>query len=174
MKTTAKKFAGLCAVSNLNGVISAIAVHQQKSLKMLNAAGRTTVSDADLDQIKTIVTDVLTVRASAILLDPEFGLHALQHRHGKGLFLGYEKTGYDNDVPAAYRKFLIIGRYGVSLKRVLTVSRCFSTSHPSKKKRLMTVNALGLSGSVMSARLSTSRTSSRVLDMTLQAKVNLA
>jgi tagatose 1,6-diphosphate aldolase len=45
------------------------------------------------------VTDVLTTRASAILLDPEFGLDAARHRHGKGLFLSYEKTGYDNQVP---------------------------------------------------------------------------
>ena len=41
------------------------------------------------------MTDVLTKHASAILLDPEYGLPAAQHRNGKGLLLAYEKTGYD-------------------------------------------------------------------------------
>jgi tagatose 1,6-diphosphate aldolase len=100
MITTAKKFAGISAVSNERAVISAVAVDQRESLnKMLATAGYEHIPDAGLDQIKAIVTDVLAVRASAILLDPEFGLHALPHRHGKGLFLAYEKTGYDHEVP---------------------------------------------------------------------------
>ena len=49
----------------------------------------------DLEEFKTLVTDVLTKHASAILLDPEFGLPASKHRNGKGLLLAYEKTGYD-------------------------------------------------------------------------------
>jgi len=100
MKTTSVKYAGISRVSNERAVIAAVAVDQRGSLrKMLAADGRAKVVDQDLDEIKTIVTDVLTPHASAILLDPEFGLDALQHRHGKGLFLGYEKTGYDNNVP---------------------------------------------------------------------------
>jgi len=42
---------------------------------------------------------VLTQHASAILLDPEFGLPASKRRHGKGLLLAYEKTGYDAATP---------------------------------------------------------------------------
>jgi tagatose 1,6-diphosphate aldolase len=100
MKVTSGKYAGLAKVSNENAVIAAVAVDQRGSLKkMLIANGHATVTDQDLDEIKMIVTDVLTPHASAILLDPEFGLDALQHRHGKGLFLGYEKTGYDNNAP---------------------------------------------------------------------------
>jgi len=100
MKTTSGKYAGISKVSNERAVIAAVAVDQRGSLKkMLVADGHANVVDQDLDEIKTIVTDVLTPHASAILLDPEFGLEALQHRHGKGLFLGYEKTGYDNNVP---------------------------------------------------------------------------
>ena len=53
----------------------------------------------DLEEFKTLVTDVLTQHASAILLDPEFGLPASKHRHGKGLLLAYEKTGYDATTP---------------------------------------------------------------------------
>lgn len=100
MKITSGKYAGISKVSNEKSVIAAVAVDQRGSLrKMLAANGHTHVVDQDLDEIKTIVTDVLTPHASAILLDPEFGLEALQHRHDKGLFLGYEKTGYDNNVP---------------------------------------------------------------------------
>jgi len=100
MPITAGKFAGISAVSNERAVICAVAVDQRGSLKkMLDTAGHGRGADAGLDEIKTIVTEVLTIRASAILLDPEFGLHALEHRHGKGLFLAYEKTGYDNAVP---------------------------------------------------------------------------
>ena len=50
-------------------------------------------------EFKELVTDVLTQHASAILLDPEFGLAAAKKRHGKGLLLAYEKTGYDADLP---------------------------------------------------------------------------
>jgi tagatose 1,6-diphosphate aldolase len=45
------------------------------------------------------VTEVLTRHASAILLDPEYGLPAAKHRNGKGLLLAYEKTGYDANTP---------------------------------------------------------------------------
>src|SRR5262249_39737082 len=46
-----------------------------------------------------LVADVLTQHASAILLDPEYGLPASKKRHGKGLLLAYEKTGYDAATP---------------------------------------------------------------------------
>jgi len=45
------------------------------------------------------VTDVLTRHASAILLDPEYGLEAAKHRNDAGLLLAYEKTGYDSSTP---------------------------------------------------------------------------
>ena len=45
---------------------------------------------------KKAVTSVLTKHASAILLDPEFGLPAVKVRaKGTGVLLAYEKTGYD-------------------------------------------------------------------------------
>jgi tagatose 1,6-diphosphate aldolase len=52
-----------------------------------------------MEEFKTLVTEVLTKHASAILLDPEFGLPASKHRNGKGLLLAYEKTGYDANTP---------------------------------------------------------------------------
>ena len=46
-----------------------------------------------------MITDVLTPYSTAILLDPEFGLPASKLRHGKGLLLAYELSGYDNTKP---------------------------------------------------------------------------
>jgi tagatose 1,6-diphosphate aldolase len=96
MKLTPGKLAGLNAVSDSRGVIAAAAMDQRGSLQKSLGQARGATADAhDLEVFKTLVTDVLTQRASAILLDPEFGLPATKHRHGKGLLLAYEKTGYD-------------------------------------------------------------------------------
>ena len=100
MKLTPGKFAGLKAVSNPRGVIAAAAMDQRGSLQKSIATARGGTSDAhDLQTFKTLVTEVLTQYASAILLDPEYGLQATQHRNGKGLLLAYEKTGYDSTTP---------------------------------------------------------------------------
>lgn len=97
---TPGKLAGLKAVSNQNGVISAAAMDQRGSLqKSLGAARGGSATGQDLETFKTLVTSVLTRYASAILLDPEFGLPAAQHRNDAGLLLAYEKTGYDATTP---------------------------------------------------------------------------
>ena len=96
MKLTPGKFAGLKAVSDTRNVIAAAAMDQRGSLQKSLAKERGAAADAhDLEVFKTLVTEVLTQYASAILLDPEFGLPASKHRNGKGLLLAYEKTGYD-------------------------------------------------------------------------------
>jgi tagatose 1,6-diphosphate aldolase len=100
MKLTPGKLAGLKSVSDSRGVIAAAAMDQrgslQKSLAKERGAG---ASGEDLEEFKTLVADVLCKHASAILLDPEYGLPASKHRHGKGLLLAYEKTGYDAQTP---------------------------------------------------------------------------
>ena len=96
MTITPGKLAGLKAVSDARNVIAAAAMDQRGSLQKSLAKERGAAADAhDLEVFKTLVTEVLTKHASAILLDPEFGLPAAQHRNGKGLLLAYEKTGYD-------------------------------------------------------------------------------
>ncbi len=97
MVLTPGKLAGLKAVSNERGVIAAAAMDQRGSLQksLAKAKGVEEVPDSMLEDFKSMVTDVLTQHASAILLDPEFGLPATHKRHGKGLLLAYEKTGYD-------------------------------------------------------------------------------
>ena len=97
IELTPGKLAGLKAVSNERGVIAAAAMDQRGSLQksLAKAKGVEEVPDSMLEDFKSMVTDVLTQHASAILLDPEFGLPATHKRHGKGLLLAYEKTGYD-------------------------------------------------------------------------------
>ena len=98
MKLTPGKLAGLKAVSNERGVIAAAAMDQRGSLQKSLAKERGAAATGhDLEVFKTLVTEVLTRYASAILLDPEYGLPASKHRNGKGLLLAYEKTGYDSN-----------------------------------------------------------------------------
>lgn len=97
MKLTPGKLAGLKAVSNERGVIAAAAMDQRGSLK--KALGPN-AGDKELSDFKIAVAEVLTKYASAILLDPEWGLPAAAKRNkNSGLLLAYEKTGYDKQTP---------------------------------------------------------------------------
>jgi tagatose 1,6-diphosphate aldolase len=97
VKLTPGKLAGLKAVSNERGVIAAAAMDQRGSLK--KALGPS-ASERDLINFKIAVSEVLTRYASAILLDPEWGLPAAEARNSRsGLLLAYEKTGYDKQTP---------------------------------------------------------------------------
>ena len=101
MKLTPGKLAGMKAVSDARGVIAAAAMDQRGSLqKALAKEKGGEVSDAMMEEFKTIVTEVLTPHATAILLDPEWGLPASKRRaKNAGLLLAYEKTGYDKAEP---------------------------------------------------------------------------
>lgn len=101
MKLTPGKLKGLKAVSNERGVIAAAAMDQRGSLqKSLAKEKGSEVSDSMMEEFKSLVTEVLTPHASAILLDPEWGLPASKRRSkNAGLLLAYEKTGYDKTGP---------------------------------------------------------------------------
>jgi tagatose 1,6-diphosphate aldolase len=97
VKLTPGKMAGLKAVSNERGVIAAAAMDQRGSLKKALGPKAT---EQELIDFKIAVSEVLTRYASAILLDPEWGLPAAKARNRKsGLLLAYEKTGYDKQTP---------------------------------------------------------------------------
>jgi tagatose 1,6-diphosphate aldolase len=100
-KLTPGKLAGLKSVSDERGVIAAAAMDQRGSLKksLAKEKGVAEMPDSALEEFKVLVTSVLTKHASAILLDPEYGLPASKQRNGKGLLLAYEKTGYDAATP---------------------------------------------------------------------------
>lgn len=94
----------LKALSNEKGIISAAAMDQrgslQKSIATAKGVDVKAVTPEMMSEFKTAVTRVLTPHASAILLDPEFGLDAAKARSSNaGLLLAYEETGYDNTQP---------------------------------------------------------------------------
>ena len=97
---TKGKFAGIQACADDNGVIAAAAMDQRGSLKKAIAKARGSEVDNDsLTEFKSVITRVLTKHATAILMDPEYGLPALDQRApGTGVLLAYEKTGYDVSV----------------------------------------------------------------------------
>jgi tagatose 1,6-diphosphate aldolase len=101
MKLSPGKLAGLNRVSTDRGIIAAAAMDQRGSLqKSLAKEKGSPVTDANMEEFKSLVTEVLTPHASAILLDPEWGLPASKHRaKNAGLLLAYEKTGYDKTGP---------------------------------------------------------------------------
>src|SRR5213082_3754708 len=97
MKLTPGKLKGMKAVSDPRGVIAAAAMDQRGSLqKALAKEKGGEITDSMMEEFKSIVAEVLTPHASAILLDPEWGLPASRGRaRNAGLLLAYEKTGYD-------------------------------------------------------------------------------
>jgi tagatose 1,6-diphosphate aldolase len=101
VKLTPGKLAGMKAVANDRGVIAAAAMDQRGSLKKaLGKEKGADVGDDEMVEFKSLVTEVLTKHASAILLDPEWGIPASKRRaRGSGLLLAYEKTGYDAQTP---------------------------------------------------------------------------
>ena len=99
---TRGKFDGITAIANEDGVISAAAMDQrgslQKSIGKARGDGGVATGE-DLAEFKRVITKVLTPHASAILMDPEYGLEALEEKApGTGVLLAYEKTGYDATV----------------------------------------------------------------------------
>jgi len=104
MKITPGKQKGLQAVSDSRGVIAAAAMDQRGSLKSAIAkdkgVDKNAVTSQMLEEFKSTVVRVLTPYASAILLDPEYGLPAAKIRaKNAGLLLAYENSGYDNTRP---------------------------------------------------------------------------
>src|SRR6187399_1211862 len=95
------KLAGMKAVADQRGVIAAAAMDQRGSLKKALAKEKgADVGDRDMEEFKSLVTEVLTPHASAILLDPEWGIPASKRRaKNAGLLMAYEKTGYDAATP---------------------------------------------------------------------------
>ena len=104
MKITPGKLRGLEKVSNAGGVIAAAAMDQRGSLKKSIAKDKGidphAVTPEMMSEFKQAVVRVLTPHASAILLDPEYGLQPSRWRSSNaGLLLAYENSGYDNTRP---------------------------------------------------------------------------
>jgi tagatose 1,6-diphosphate aldolase len=120
MKLSEGKLRHLKALSNEHGVIAAAAMDQRGSLQKSIAKEKGVAQDAItpemLSEFKVAVTKVLTPHASAILLDPEYGIPASQARSkNAGLLLAYEESGYDNTKPGRLPDLLP----HVSVKRIV-------------------------------------------------------
>lgn len=78
-------------------IISAVAIDQRGSLKKMIASFQEgPATDQQVQDFKRIVSEELTPYASAILLDPLYGLPAAKARaKDAGWLMSYEKTGYD-------------------------------------------------------------------------------
>ena len=104
MELSRGKIKHLTALSDKNGVIAAAAMDQRGSLRKSIASARgvpqNEITDDMMVEFKVAVSKVLTPHASAILLDPEFGIPAAHARaKNAGLLLAYEESGYDNTKP---------------------------------------------------------------------------
>lgn len=119
LKISAGKQRGLRALANERGVIAALAIDQRSALRKLfaQALGNSAqdVPESMLVEFKGHVSRVLTPYASAILLDPEYGLPAAgQRASNAGLLLAYEQTGFDPSIPGRMPRLL----EGFSVKRL--------------------------------------------------------
>ncbi|HTA67919.1 MAG TPA: tagatose 1,6-diphosphate aldolase [Bryobacteraceae bacterium] len=104
MSLSEGKVRHMTKLSNKDGVIAAAAMDQRGSLQKAIAGAKGIPTDQVtpemMTEFKTAVTKILTPHASAILLDPEYGLPAAKARSSNaGLLLAYEESGYDNTKP---------------------------------------------------------------------------
>ncbi len=97
---TSAKFERINRVADKRGIIAAAAMDQRGSLKKSIAQAKgvdqNAITDAMMEEFKSAVSRVLTPHASAILLDPQWGVPAMKARaKSAGLLVAYEESGYD-------------------------------------------------------------------------------
>ena len=145
MKISPGKWKGLQAVSDARGVIAALAIDQRSALRALFAkvGGMEpgAVPRESIERYKEAVSRILTPHASAILLDPEYGLPAARQRaRNVGLLLAYEQTGYDKSIPGRLPRLLDnwtvprLTAEGADCIKVLLYYSPFSPAHINAQK----------------------------------------
>jgi tagatose 1,6-diphosphate aldolase len=100
VKLSPGKLKRMKALSDERGIIAGTAMDQrgnlQRALSTTRGVDVHEITPAMMSEFKVAVSRVLTPYASAILLDPEFGLEAGRARApNAGLLLAYELSGYD-------------------------------------------------------------------------------
>jgi tagatose 1,6-diphosphate aldolase len=101
---SAGKLKRMKALSDVRGIIAGTAMDQrgnlQRALSTTRGVDVHEITPAMMSEFKVAVSRILTPYASAILLDPEFGLEAGRARApNAGLLLAYELSGYDTTRP---------------------------------------------------------------------------
>src|SRR2546428_6729751 len=97
-RVTKGKAKNIDACADDRGIIRAAAMDQRGSLMREIGKQGGAATPESLTEFKTAVTKALTPYATAILMDPEYGLPALKAKApNAGVLLAYEKSGYDAD-----------------------------------------------------------------------------
>jgi tagatose 1,6-diphosphate aldolase len=95
-----EKIRRLNALADDRGVIAAAAMDQRRSLRETVArakgVGGEEITDEMMRELKLALSKTLASHAGAVLLDPEWGLPAVEARGANtGLLLSYEQSGHD-------------------------------------------------------------------------------
>lgn len=95
-------------LSTDKNIIAALAIDQRGAIRKMitNLEGKE--RDEKVKGFKYLVSKELTPYASAILLDPEYGLHAINTKDENcGLIMAYEVTGYDTTTTTRYPDLIL-------------------------------------------------------------------
>lgn len=111
MKLSPGKRKGLQAVSDSRGIIGALAIDQRDALRGLFSAElnieKSSVPREQIEEFKSLVVRTLSPYATAVLLEPEYGLHAaVQRAPSSGLLMAYEVSGYESEIPGRLPRLL--------------------------------------------------------------------
>lgn len=79
--TVSRPLNGLSSIANSDGVFSIVAMDQRNTLKKMFAAVGVTATDDDMMQAKIAVASALSKAASGILLDPTWGVPAVNQNN---------------------------------------------------------------------------------------------
>ncbi len=140
-KITPGKLKGLKALSDGKGVIRAAAMDQRgsllKSIAKAKGVDPKEITSAMLSEFKVAVTKILTPYASAILLDPEYGLEAVKAcDKNAGVLLAYEASGYDNTRPGRIPDLLEDWTVSKLIRAGADAVKVLIYYHPDEKKEI--------------------------------------
>lgn len=141
VKITQGKLKGLERLSDPKGIIRAAAMDQRgsllKSIAKAKGVDPKAVTEAMLSEFKCAVSKILTPYASAILLDPEYGLEAVKVRDKHtGVLLAYESSGYDNTRPGRIPDLLEGWTVSKLIKAGADAVKVLIYYHPDEKKEI--------------------------------------
>lgn len=119
MRISEEKMKHLKNLVNEDGVIAALAIDQRGSMRTMMSNANESLSNVEgISRFKELVSESLTKYSSSILLDPIYGLKAIDARdENAGLLISYEITGYDHKEVGRLPK-LITNLSGLRIKEM--------------------------------------------------------
>lgn len=147
MKMSKAKFNRMERLSDENGVIKAAAMDQRGSLvsRLSDACDipKAEVTNEMMEEFKEAISSNLTPYASAILLDPEWGLPGARARaEGTGLVMSYEKSSaskryseiYSHSLPAKIKELMPDWCVRKSIEKDADAIKLLIYYHPEEDK----------------------------------------